>query len=514
MDREKYSDILVDFYTPIFTAAEEFQAPPEFDAVIEGPAFNAIECASAICKIKVAKSPAEDHLVPEMLRPLIESSICMERIKSFFNSVRVSHPVPDRWRTIECKQLPKSKVNQSHMLTNKSRSIAMVPCDMKTYDVLMQSRYQPFFDGLAQNQFGFRSGFQATEASFVLRQIVEKARFWGAHAYIYKCDISKAFDKVSHGGLVAGLRSLGVPDYCTYNVLKMNRCQSFFHVDGINSAPIQRTCSIMQGMSSSSPIYCSVMDLLFVVLKRRWGQMGWALDTLVISHILYADDVTIIAATRTEFELMVQEFRSCLQAFNMTLEHAKSQWCTTSAGLADTADLVIDGLALPMQPHAEGFQFVGHKIAFTGRQQNELKHRTDCAVNKFHAVEKAWKNNRCSWREILPYADKMATSALQYGIGSIRPNRDDIHSLDALQRRLGNKACRLRIRNTETWHMFNKRSKDILGNRFAQLGIRSWTNLYLLRYFQWCGHVARLAPERLAHKLLKCRSQWYLEQVP
>ena len=181
------------------------------------------------------------------------------------------------------------------------RPISIVPIFGKIFEIILAKRLANYLESnllLSSNQYGFRSGRSTTQAVLkVVRDIVgglEK----GQHTAITLCDLSKAFDCVSHTTLIEKMRSVGVRglplDIFKSYITNRKQCVS---INNKNSDFINITFGVPQG---------SVLGpLLFLIYVNDLPQF-----MNPDRSILFADDTTLICSNDNINNLMLDSINN------------------------------------------------------------------------------------------------------------------------------------------------------------------------------------------------------------
>ena len=136
-------------------------------------------------------------------------------------------------------------------------------------------------------QFGFRPGRGTTDASFILRQLLEKYLAKGRHLYFAFVDLEKAFDRVPRKVIWWALRKAGVDEW----IVKVVQCMydgftSRIRVNDSFSNSIEVKVGVHQGSVLSPLLFIIVLEALS--REFRTG-CPW--------ELFYADDLVIAAET-------------------------------------------------------------------------------------------------------------------------------------------------------------------------------------------------------------------------
>ena len=159
--------------------------------------------------------------------------------------------------------------------------------------------------GSDELQFGFKPKHSTSHAVFTLKSCVDHFTERGSNVFATFLDFSKAFDKVSHHGLFIKLMNRGVP-LCflliiIYWYLNMQYCckwgmsiSEFFPV----------LCGTKQGVILSPEFFAIYINDL--IKELRASKVGCHIYGIFIASILFADDMTLLAPTRTAMQRLLE----------------------------------------------------------------------------------------------------------------------------------------------------------------------------------------------------------------
>lgn len=179
-------------------------APLQLDVQIEK--FTIKEAKSIINKeINPKKSPGYDKITGKMLKELPE--IAIKYITFIFNAILRTGEFPTQWKKAVIILLPKP--GKSPYDVKSYRPISLLPILSKVFEKLFVKRLKPILENrriIPNHQFGFRQMHATTEQIHrvvnLINNTLEEKKYCSA-AFL---DITQAFDKVWHTGLLYKLK--------------------------------------------------------------------------------------------------------------------------------------------------------------------------------------------------------------------------------------------------------------------------------------------------------------------
>jgi len=253
--------------------------------------YNTGEIIKTINKIHANTSPGEDQVQNIFLKHLPFEYVS-KMLSVLVNRV-VTEGIPQTWKEAKITMIPKKEGMSRD--PEKYRPISLTSCLGKLVERLIKKRLYGMLEAnnvIVKQQSGFRNEKGAADNLVFFTQKISETINRGKKALGIFFDISKAFDKVWHNGLLKKLIDLKIPNYIL-NYLKDFLNNRFFriNIDGYLGEACKITCSVPQG---------SVLGpLLFLVYINDIPLT----DSKSISYSsLFADDlVTIFMFNKPEF---------------------------------------------------------------------------------------------------------------------------------------------------------------------------------------------------------------------
>lgn len=170
--------------------------------------FSLGDIQTVITQAKPRKAPGYDLIGARALQAAPHS--LLDCLLSLFNSALRLRHFPAPWKKAKIILLPKPR--KSRLLPQNYRPISLLPIISKLFEKLFLTRLTPFLDGyIRPEQFGFRKGHSTTlQLVRVVNKLVDAANKNLATVAVL-LDVSKAFDRVWHDGLMYKLSESPVP---------------------------------------------------------------------------------------------------------------------------------------------------------------------------------------------------------------------------------------------------------------------------------------------------------------
>ena len=277
------------------------------------------EMKDLAAKIKIGKASAG------VIRPEHFLYGCTQLLKHFhilFNGMIQHGYVPMEF--LKGYVLPIVKDSQGDVAsTSNYRGITLSSLPAKLFEFVIQRKTSHLLatDDL---QFGFKKKTSTSHALFSLRSTVDYFVDRGSNVFVAFLDCTKAFDRISHYGLFLKLMERRFP-LCfllclMFWYLNMSCCVKW-------ETEISRTFSvplgIKQGGINSPDFFACYFDGLTKLLRD--GAIGCHIRELFLAVILFADDICLIAPTRSALNKMISVCSSYCKEYGLSFNPVKSK---------------------------------------------------------------------------------------------------------------------------------------------------------------------------------------------
>ena len=336
------------------------------------------EIKTAIFQSKKDSSAGMDLLHNQMLRNLPYNAL--EEMRHLFNKSITQNRIPEIWKTAKITLIPKKQENKSD--PNSYRPISVSSCAGKILERVICSRLYYFLESnklLTKNQSGFRKHRRTSDNLFFMTQKVAESFNRGKSVCALFFDISKAFDKVWHDGLVYKLIKLNVPPYLVMFIISFLNRRSFrVFVDGHLSGSEEIRAGVPQG-APLSPI-------LFSIYINDVPQKN---VSNVSQSLLFADDLETMfffkkqGNIESQINRYLSELEKWLMKWKMKIATNKCSYLifTQNTRVKPELNLLLHGEAIPCVTQ---MKFLG--LTFDNRlnfkpQVNEIRKKCKDRLN-------------------------------------------------------------------------------------------------------------------------------------
>ena len=173
-------------------------------------------------------------------------------------------------------------------------------------------------------QFGFKRKTSTSHALFTLKTTVDYFVKRGSKVYVAFLDATKAFDRISHYGLFTKLMERQIP-LCfllclVFWYLNMVSCVKW---GSVKSHEFPVPLGIKQGGINSPDFFSCYIDPLIRLLRAL--KIGCHIGSLFLSVLFFADDICLIAPTRSGLQKMINTCSSYCFKSGLSFNPLKSK---------------------------------------------------------------------------------------------------------------------------------------------------------------------------------------------
>ena len=371
--------------------------------------------------------------------------------------------------------------------SNNYRAVTLGPIFSQLFDILLLQKFGHFLTSDTL-QMGFKSSHSTSHSIFVLRSCVEYYIKHGSNVFVTFLDCSKAFDTISHFGIFLKLMERKVP-LCFLNIViyiclnLKSRCGwrgnmgDYFDV----------LTGVKQGGVMSPRLFTLYMDELIHRLRQR-GVGCHVLNTFV-ACLFYADDLCLIAPTRSSMQEMLKVCEEYCAEFNLKFNVKKSKTLVFGPPIkGELAPLILDNKQIEFVnewKYLGVYVVAGKQITFSARQVLASFYRaTNSILSSVHKPSELILMNLLFTNcvPILTYA----AEAVEYSATDMRNFNTALNNalrrIFSFQRWESIRYLRQQLDFPNIYEIFNQRFDSFIGKNFESCNdvIRVATSLFVM----------------------------------
>ena len=318
-----------------------------------------------------------------------------------------------------------------------------------------------------------------------LQQVIEKAWEYAQPVYISFVDLEKAYDRVDRSLMWGALKEYGVGDQLIRAVTSLySQSRSCVRILGRKSQMFNVGAGLRQGCVLSPLLFIIYMDR---IVRRSLGQECVTIGNVGVSHLLFADDLAILASSPSDLQRALDRIAGECNSASMRINTAKTETMAISR-TPSQCTLHVSGVPLRQ---VEKFTYLGVSFSSDGTLGGEIDRRIGSAGAVMRQLFRGVVCKReLSTKAKLSVFKSVFTPILTYG-----------HQHWVVTERL-----RSRIQAAEMRFLRWIAGLSLL-DRVHSSVIREGLNVESLllhiekSQLRWLGHVLRMPPDRLVRNV-------------
>ena len=284
--------------------------------------YTLVEVKKSLRKMTGGKAVGFDTIPNEFLMNAPDELLIL--ITSLFNKIQEAGQIPRGWNKGIITLVHKKGLRE---LLKNYRPLTVIISLCGLYSRVLNSRLSEVVESqglLGEEQNGFRQGRRMADNNFLLDTVLWKAKALGQDVHLAFLDVSKAYDTVDRSILWQKLGKMGFGGKFlkSLQALYSGDCVECI-VNGSPSRPVYLRRGLRQG--------CSLSPLLFALYISDVGSdltrssVGFEVGNLVLSGLLFADDIVLIAKTPGDLRDLISLVNNHCVALRLEVSVEKSQ---------------------------------------------------------------------------------------------------------------------------------------------------------------------------------------------
>ena len=340
------------------------------------------EFETALKELKNNRAPGIDNIQAEILKNSGEKA--RDKLFELISKIYKLGIIPKDFEKNKIVTLPKKTGADK---CENFRTISLTSHASKILTKIIQRRIeQRVEENLGEDQFGFRRNRGTREAILSLRLIIERAFIREESVYIGFIDLEKAFDNVNWEIMFKILKQAGIKFRERRLIYNLYQNQTAI----INIGDEQREAKIKKGVRQG----CVLSPMIFnLYIEEAIKEFKDKIDTGIeiqgqkIAMLRFADDIALLGSNKKELEDALNGINQILiEEIKMKINKNKTKVlvCTKKEQTRQECIKI-------NQENLEGvkeFRYLGSKITWDGRSENEIKSRIAQAKMGFNSKQK------------------------------------------------------------------------------------------------------------------------------
>jgi len=282
--------------------------------------FNTEQISKLVSSLKSGKAAGLDELSSEHLKFSHPVVICI--LTELFNLFLDAAHIPATFAASYTVPIPKCDVHVRGLKLDDFRGISISPVISKLFEMALLEQFADFFV-TSDHQFGFKKHLGCRDAIYSVRNVIEHFVSNGSTVNMCALDLSKAFDRMNHYALFIKLMKRNIP-----NIILMI-LEKWFSVyitcvrwNGHVSHFFSLLVGVRQGQVLSPLLFAICID--DIVSKAANANAGCYISNIFCGIYLYADDILVIAPTRTSLQVLIDVCEKEVASLDMLINAKKS----------------------------------------------------------------------------------------------------------------------------------------------------------------------------------------------
>jgi len=439
------------------------------DTIGEFPPITETEVKNAIKQLKNRKSPGIDGITTEIIKA--GGNMMIKALTILFNKIIISEKTPDDWSKMIITPIHKKS---DKLKPENYRAIALLSIPGKIFCKIMIHRCSQIFEeSINESQFGFRPGRGTTDAIFVARQIIEKAKEHKVPLHFNFIDFKAAFDTIWREALWKIMLQIGIPQKVVTIIKKMyDNTKCAVQIGGQLTDCFQVKVGVRQGCIMSPTLFNVFLDHVMKEVKSL--DTHFQLKDDMITDIRYADDTTLVSAVFEKLRRSTAELEKACTKWGLKINPNKCAIMSSETN----EEIKIDN---ELVPKVSEFKFLGSMVP---ECSSDVKNRISMASRAFGRLRaEIWTSRSVSMKLKIRLYKALILPIAIYGAETWATRKEEIDALMVFEM----KCLRAILGVTRSERIRNTHIRKTLGMA------ETIEDVVSARRLRWFGHVVRSA---------------------
>lgn len=428
LDEEQYKQIWMDHFKELLTetATEKEESSiedsTEDDAmIIEEPTTEEIK--EIIQKSRNGRAPGKDNINMELIK--YGGDLLHERIHMMIKNIWKLEQMPKEWETGQMITIHKKG---DQRICENYRGISLLNVAYKIVSTLIQKRLADASKKIiGKYQCGFVAGKSTIDAIHTVKQIIDKSNQYNTDMELLFIDFKQAFDSIKRCKLITALKELGVPAKLRKLIqMTLKTTRLTIKTQKGETEEFEVNKGVRQGDSLSTTLFNLVLE--YVTRKINRGNIRTGGGQL----IAYADDIVIVAKTRSILKKMLEEIITVGEEFGLAINENKTKLMKVGKKL-EQKNIKIGKYSFEI---VTNFKYLGVILTNKGERKLELKEKIVAANKAYYANKKMLESNILTRRTKLNIYNTVIRPIYLYAAETLTLTKKEAEELRIAERKI------------------------------------------------------------------------------
>ena len=243
-----------------------------------------------------------------------------------------------------------------------------------------------------RKQAGFLAGFSNIDHLYVFNQLQEKVHEYNIPLCFAFVDYEKVFDSIEFEPIFHAVKKHGV-DKAYLNIIKhlYHEATSIICLH-TESKKFRLQRGVWEGDNISPRLFTSCLQDA-IIDKVNWKDRGIKINGEYLSHLIFADDIVLIAKSTSELQKMVQHIHETSKSVGLNMHLGKNKAMCNPA--VNKTDININARKIK---DMDNYIYLGQMVTKDHDQEQELRHRIGLGWTAFGNLDSIMQNKSISLR--------------------------------------------------------------------------------------------------------------------
>lgn len=339
------------------------------------------EVLAIIKNLKINKAPGKDSIKNKMVKLLPLTYV--QQLVHIYNACLDLQYFPTAWKTASIILILKQ--NKDPANPTSYRPISLLPTMGKILERIIYNRIKPLLTCLPNEQYGFREKLDTTKQLLRILDYIGRGLHLKQSTALLMLDISKAFDRVWHEGIIYKLIELSFPSpiiKIIHNYLKNRN----YHIK------LNNTNSTLRSIRAGVPQGSILGPILYILYTHDFPVDKEDYNSLTA---FYADDTGILVKSKNpnhaikRLQEKIHVMEDWFYDWKFEVNASKSQLLLIQKSkrkIKENNQLILFNKIIPTVTKATYLGLTINKnLTWTDHVKN-IKNKANAAVNKLHIL--------------------------------------------------------------------------------------------------------------------------------